>query len=353
MQIHASEPDGGILAFLAGQDDIEAARATLAAAASGDALQHPSGHGLHVLAIYGTLPPDEQARVFEGAPVDTRKVVLATNIAETSVTIPGVRYVVDSGVVKARAFSAARGVESLQVRSTSARCTWTLSVATGVTIYMSRRWCRRARRRRGSARAARGARHRASASASIPRPPLRPFPPPPSPRSSAPTSPPWCCSSRPWALRTCWALNFWTRHHAPHCSVPWSYSLRSAPLYASITPRALSLTLLFSRASVVVHAQTRACLSCTKAPYTARCAAGGIRLWSERRTCGCHAGRGWWGHGKGAEDGEAAARATTRGGAARSRRPALRARLRRRRQHGVRRPRARHPATAVRICLSV
>lgn len=44
-----------------------------------------------------------------------RKVILATNIAETSVTIEGVRYVVDTGLVKARAYSASRGLESLQV----------------------------------------------------------------------------------------------------------------------------------------------------------------------------------------------------------------------------------------------
>lgn len=53
---------------------------------------------------------------FERAPPGARKVILATNIAETSVTINGVRYVVDSGFVKSRMYSARAGAESLQVR---------------------------------------------------------------------------------------------------------------------------------------------------------------------------------------------------------------------------------------------
>jgi ATP-dependent RNA helicase DHX8/PRP22 len=54
-------------------------------------------------------------QVFEAAPADTRKAVLATNIAETSLTIPGVRHVVDTGYVKARSYSAKLGVDALQV----------------------------------------------------------------------------------------------------------------------------------------------------------------------------------------------------------------------------------------------
>jgi HrpA-like RNA helicase len=107
------EPPGSILVFLTGQDEIEYVRRSLTDAAS--SLSHPRDLELAVVAIYAALPPEEQAAAFQPAPVGTRKVVLATNIAETSVTVPGVRYVVDSGMVKARAYSATRGMESLQV----------------------------------------------------------------------------------------------------------------------------------------------------------------------------------------------------------------------------------------------
>ena len=114
LQIHFDEQDdGAILAFLTGQDEIEAAASTLAAAI--DSMLHPRGLALHVVPIYAAMPAAEQARAFEAAAPGSRKAVLATNIAETSVTIPGVRYVVDSGMVKARAYSAAQGIESLQV----------------------------------------------------------------------------------------------------------------------------------------------------------------------------------------------------------------------------------------------
>jgi ATP-dependent RNA helicase DDX35 len=52
------------------------------------------------LPLYSTLPPEEQALIFDVAPRDTRKIILATNIAEASVTIDGIKYVVDSGYVK-------------------------------------------------------------------------------------------------------------------------------------------------------------------------------------------------------------------------------------------------------------
>jgi hypothetical protein len=54
------------------------------------------------LPLYATLPPEEQMIIFEPAPRDTRKVIFSTNIAEASVTIDGIKYVVDSGFVKVR-----------------------------------------------------------------------------------------------------------------------------------------------------------------------------------------------------------------------------------------------------------
>jgi len=73
-----------------------------------------------LLPLYANLPPHEQSKVFAKAPSeDCRKVILSTNIAETSVTIPGVRYVIDSGLVKQKAFSNSTGVDSLQVTAVS------------------------------------------------------------------------------------------------------------------------------------------------------------------------------------------------------------------------------------------
>ena len=58
-----------------------------------------------LLPLYANLPAHEQNKVFlKAQSEDCRKVILSTNIAETSVTIPGVRYVVDSGLVKQKAF---------------------------------------------------------------------------------------------------------------------------------------------------------------------------------------------------------------------------------------------------------
>ncbi|PNH05818.1 putative pre-mRNA-splicing factor ATP-dependent RNA helicase [Tetrabaena socialis] len=77
---------------------------------------HPSKPAeLLVLPIYAALPPEQQMKVFEPAPPGTRKAILATNIAETSITIPGVRFVVDTGQVKSRDYNAKLGLESLAV----------------------------------------------------------------------------------------------------------------------------------------------------------------------------------------------------------------------------------------------
>ncbi|KAI5122781.1 hypothetical protein M0805_000125 [Coniferiporia weirii] len=70
---------------------------------------------MHVLPLYSILPTEQQMRVFELPPAGTRLVVVATNVAETSLTIPGIRYVVDCGRAKERCYDVATGVQSFRV----------------------------------------------------------------------------------------------------------------------------------------------------------------------------------------------------------------------------------------------
>lgn len=70
---------------------------------------------LHVLPLYSLLPTKDQLRVFEEAPEGSRMCVLATNVAETSLTIPGIRYVVDCGRSKERNFDKITGVQSFDI----------------------------------------------------------------------------------------------------------------------------------------------------------------------------------------------------------------------------------------------
>lgn len=120
MQIHVEEQPGDILVFLTGQDEIDAMARLLrdrAASARNDKLPIP----LVVAPLYASLPAEQQMEAFAPAqPPGARKVILATNIAETSVTLPGVRYVVDTGLAKQRSFNARTGVDTLAVTPISA-----------------------------------------------------------------------------------------------------------------------------------------------------------------------------------------------------------------------------------------
>lgn len=111
-QVHLEEEAGDILVFLTGQEEIEAVERLLLERSA----QLPEGLSQILVApIYAALPCDQQMQVFKTAPAGFRKVILATNIAETSVTIPGVRFVIDPGLVKARTYNPRVGVESLSV----------------------------------------------------------------------------------------------------------------------------------------------------------------------------------------------------------------------------------------------
>lgn len=70
---------------------------------------------LVILPVYANLPSDMQAKIFEPTPKNARKVVLATNIAETSLTIDNIVYVIDPGFAKQNNFNSRTGMESLMV----------------------------------------------------------------------------------------------------------------------------------------------------------------------------------------------------------------------------------------------
>ncbi|KAI1304582.1 putative ATP-dependent RNA helicase dhr2 [Mortierella claussenii] len=115
-QIHQEEAPGDILIFLTGQEEIE----NLEKLIEEYAVDLPPSVGkLIPCPIFAAQDSATQQRIFEPAPVGTRKVILATNIAETSITIPNIRYVVDTGCHKSRGYNAKIGIESLLVEPIS------------------------------------------------------------------------------------------------------------------------------------------------------------------------------------------------------------------------------------------
>ncbi|EFJ49720.1 hypothetical protein VOLCADRAFT_104170 [Volvox carteri f. nagariensis] len=112
LQIHLSEPEGDLLLFLTGQEEIETACQILyeRIKALGPAVPE-----LIVLPVFSALPSEIQTRIFEPAPPGKRKCVVATNIAEASLTIDGIYYVVDPGFAKMKVFNPKNGMDSLVV----------------------------------------------------------------------------------------------------------------------------------------------------------------------------------------------------------------------------------------------
>ncbi|XP_011190725.1 pre-mRNA-splicing factor ATP-dependent RNA helicase DHX16 [Zeugodacus cucurbitae] len=112
LQIHATQPLGDILVFLTGQDEIETCQEVLQ-----DRVKRLGSkiRELVIIPVYANLPSDMQAKIFEPTPPNARKVVLATNIAETSLTIDNIIYVIDPGFAKQNNFNSRTGMESLMV----------------------------------------------------------------------------------------------------------------------------------------------------------------------------------------------------------------------------------------------
>lgn len=116
LQIHITQAKGDILVFLTGQEEIETALEVLNTRIRG--MGNKVGE-LLVLPCYATLPTDMQAKIFEPTPPGARKVVLATNIAETSLTINGIVYVIDPGFCKQKSYNPRSGMEALVVTPVS------------------------------------------------------------------------------------------------------------------------------------------------------------------------------------------------------------------------------------------
>ncbi|KAI0350348.1 P-loop containing nucleoside triphosphate hydrolase protein [Trametes cingulata] len=115
-QVHTDRPTGDVLIFLPGQEDIESLEKSIQLYANQlpkDAL------GVLICPMYAALPPSQQAKIFSPTPSGMRKCILATNIAETSITIPGIKYVIDTGKCKEKRYvarQAGTGFDTLLTR---------------------------------------------------------------------------------------------------------------------------------------------------------------------------------------------------------------------------------------------
>ncbi|KAI1004527.1 Pre-mRNA-splicing factor ATP-dependent RNA helicase [Podosphaera aphanis] len=111
LAIHVSMDAGDILVFMTGQEDIEVTCELVQERLN--ALNNPPK--LSILPIYSQMPADLQAKIFDKAAPGIRKVIVATNIAETSLTVDGIMYVVDSGYSKLKVYNPRMGMDTLQI----------------------------------------------------------------------------------------------------------------------------------------------------------------------------------------------------------------------------------------------
>ncbi|XP_056015289.1 uncharacterized protein LOC125676304 isoform X2 [Ostrea edulis] len=108
VEVHRTEPPGDILIFLTSQAEIEQCAEKLQVLLRG-------GKDHWILPLHGKLQTEEQNLVFKKSPKGKRKIVLATNVAETSVTIPEIKYVIDTGAVKELLYDSRKKVSALRV----------------------------------------------------------------------------------------------------------------------------------------------------------------------------------------------------------------------------------------------
>ncbi|TPX35547.1 hypothetical protein SmJEL517_g02068 [Synchytrium microbalum] len=111
--IHLSHPPGDVLVFMTGQEDIEITAQVIAERL--EQIDNDNMPPMSILPIYSQLPADLQAKIFQKAENNARKCIIATNIAETSLTVDGIMYVVDSGYCKLKVFNPKIGMDTLQI----------------------------------------------------------------------------------------------------------------------------------------------------------------------------------------------------------------------------------------------
>jgi len=111
------EPQGDVLVFLSGESEIRDAQEAIQGRITSGAL----GNGIEVLPLYGRLSAAEQHRVFETSKVAglKKRIILATNVAETSLTIPNIKYVIDAGTARISRYSPAAKVQRLPIEAIS------------------------------------------------------------------------------------------------------------------------------------------------------------------------------------------------------------------------------------------
>lgn len=108
-RIARTEKIGNFLIFMPGAYEISKTIACI--------LESPVAKGFDILALHGDLPPRQQDAIL--APSERRKIIVSTNVAETSLTIDGVKFVIDSGQVRVARFDSARGINTLLVERVS------------------------------------------------------------------------------------------------------------------------------------------------------------------------------------------------------------------------------------------
>src|SRR5258706_5213665 len=129
-EIARASRTGDILVFLPGEREIREAAETLRK-------NHPKG--TEILPLFSRLSAEEQDRVFQ--PAHGRRVVLATNVAETSLTVPGIHYVIDTGLARVKRYSPRQKIDQLRIepiaqaaaRQRAGRCG---RVASGIAIRL-------------------------------------------------------------------------------------------------------------------------------------------------------------------------------------------------------------------------
>ena len=115
LQIHITKELGDILVFMTGQEDISACCELIAERLTAAQEDSETIAPLTILPIYSQLPADLQAKIFEATADGSRKCIVSTNIAETSLTVDGIKYVVDCGYCKLKGFRSSMGMDALSV----------------------------------------------------------------------------------------------------------------------------------------------------------------------------------------------------------------------------------------------